>query len=210
MSSKKSTKKKNNNETIKKDEKISSVVEIKEKDNKSVYILIIVIAVLASFLVYYMFFNKCSKSCDNCSNTPNENEEDPKYQWFNYSGFKFKMPLDWGFVNENINISNKEESIFISFSVIDEEYEIFTSNEYQTRFLEELQTSDNIRIDNTKKQEEYIVYEGVLNNYDYLIVALGNDTKTILVKTQFIDKVTFNKMKKTIIEFAKSSIEKSE
>ena len=204
------SKKKYNNETIKKDDKISSVIEVKEKDNKIVYILIIIIAILASLLIYYMFFNKCKKECVNCKVSPIEIEVEPKYQVFNYFGFKFKMPLEWDFVNENINISNEEESIFISFNVLDTEYEIFKSNEYQIRFLEEIQTSDNIKIVNSKNQGDYYIFEGTLNNYDYLIVALGNDKKTVLVKTQFVDKVTYDKMKDRIIEFALSSIEKSE
>ena len=210
MSSKNIKTKNNKRDTINKDEKISSIIEVKEKDNKIVYVLIIIIAILISLLIYYMFFNKCEESCVNCKVSPIEIEVEPKYQLFNYSGFKFKMPLDWDFVNENINISNKEETIFISFGVEDVEYETFISDEYQIRFLEQLQTSDNIKIDSTKNYDNYYVFEGNLNNYNYLIVALGNDKKTILVKTQFIDKVTFDKMRDSIIEFATSSIEISE
>ena len=204
------TKKIEKKDTIQKDEKVSSVIEVKEKDSKIVYVLFIVIIVLLSILIYFIFFNKCEESCVNCKVSPIEIEVEPKYQLFNYSGFKFKMPLDWDFVNENINISNKEETIFITFNVEDIEYDTFISNEYQTRFLEKLQTSDNIKIDITKNLNNYYVFEGNLNNYNYLIVALGNDKKTILVKTQFIDKVTFDKMKDSIIDFATSSIEISE
>ncbi len=209
--SKKNIKTKNNRIT-KKDEKISSVIEIKEKDNKCIYVLILIIAILLSLLIYFIFFNKCENKKEKCENQTIEVEVDPKYQLVNYYGFVFKMPLEWDFVkdsNEN-SISNKEESIYISFDLVDIGYDTFISNEYQTNFLEKLQTSDNIKIDNSKSQDNYYTFEGTFNNYKYLIIAIGNESKTILVKTQFIDNVTFDNMKNNIIDFAINRFEKSD
>ena len=211
MSSKKNTKKKENKVTVKKDQKISSVIEVKEKDNKLVYVLFIVVAILLSLLIYFIFFKDCKKKSDDCKTPTIEIEVEPKYQLVNYSGFKFKMPLNWDFADDNndYTIADNNETIFITFDKVDIEYETFTSNEYQDNYLEQLQTSDNIKIDNSKKEDNYTIYEGSFNNYAYLIVAIGNDSKTILVKTQFIDKITYNDHKNDIIEFATSSIEKS-
>ena len=103
-----------------------------------------------------------------------------------------------------------EETIFITFDYLEEDYEIFKSNEYQINYLEKVQTSDNIKIDSSKEIENYFIYEGSYNNYKYLIVAFGNENRTIFVKTQFIDKVTFDNLKDKVIEFAISSLEKSE
>ena len=199
-------------DSIKKDEKISSVIEIKEKDNKLVYILIIIIAILLSLLIYFAFIKNCKEKNEDCIKPAVPVDIKPKYQLINYAGFKFKTPLDWDFVNDSndYSISNSEETIFISFENLEVDYETFISNEYQINFLEKLQTSDNIKIINTSKENDYYAYEGDFNNYNYLIIALGNDKKTILVKTQFIDKVTYNKSKNDIIEFAISSINKSE
>lgn len=208
MSSKKNNKPKN---VVKKDEKISSVIEVKEKDNKIVYVLILVVAILASFLVYFAFFNKCSDNCEKCENSTIEIEVEPNYQLVNYVGFKFKMPLDWDFVGDlSYTISDKDESIFISFDSINYDFESFTSDEIQKNFLESLQTSDNIKIDKSTKQDDYYLYEGTFNNYNFLIIAIGDSKKIVLVKTQFVDKVAYEKLKDNVIEFAKSGIQKAE
>ena len=209
------TKKKSNN-TIKKDNKISSVIEVKEKDNKIIYIFIIIIAILLSLLAYFIFFKECNSECKldctKCDNPVVEIQVDPKYQLINYSGFRFKMPLDWDFIDDNndYTISNKENNIFISFEKIDEDFELFTSNEYQINYLEKVQTSDNIKIDQSKKEDNYYMLEGKYNDYNYLIIAIGNDKKTVLVKTQFIDKLTYDDKKNDIIDFVLTSITKSE
>ncbi len=208
MSSKKNNKPKN---IIKRDEKISSVIEVKEKDNKIVYILILIIAILLSLLIYYIFFNNSNKNCDNCEKSTIEIEVDPKYQLVNYVGFTFKMPLEWDFVgDESYNISNKDEKLFISFETISNDYNTFISDEIQKSFLESIQTSDNIKIEQIKKQDNYSLYEGIYNNYNYLIVALGNEKKTVLIKTQFVDKLAFDELKNSVIDFAISSITKDE
>lgn len=208
MSSKKNSKPKN---IVRKDEKISSVIEIKEKDNKIIYVLILIIAILIALLVFFAFFKECKNNCDNCEKSTIEIEVDPKYQLVNYAGFTFKMPLDWNFVGDDSNnISNKEEKLFINFELINYDYNTFISDEIQRAFLESFQTSDNIKIDNTQKQDNYYLYEGSFNSYNYLVVALGNDKKTVLVKTKFVDKIAFDELKNDVIDFVISSISKDE
>ena len=206
----KKTKKSNN--TIKKDEKISSVIEVKEKDNKLIYIFILIIAILLSLLVYFMFFKECKIDCSKCNNPVVEIEVDPKYQLINYFGYNFKMPLDWDFVDDNTDytISDTDNTIFISFEKIDEDFEIFTSNEYQINYLEKIQTSDNIKIDQSKKIDNYYLFEGKYNDYNYLMIAIGNEKKTVIVKTQFIDKLTYDNKKNYVMKFVLSSIKKSD
>lgn len=208
MSSKNNKSKK----TITKDEKISSVIEVKEKDNKMTYILLIIIAILVSLLVYFLFIKECKTDCEECTNSVIEIEVEPKYQLINYSGFRFKMPLNWDFVSENneYKLSNTEGNLFISFEELLEDFEVFKSNEYQINYLEKIQTSDNIKIDNSKNLDNYYLLEGKYNDYNYLIIAIGNSKKTILVKTQFIDKVTYDKEKDSIIDFVLTSLKKDE
>ena len=179
---------------------------IEEKNSKIVYILFIIIALLSSLLLYFIFFNKNNIECEKCSNII---EEEPKYQLINYSNFIFEMPIEWNFV-EDYNISNSNKSIFINIKSLDEDYNEFISNEYQISFLEEIQTSDDIKISNLKKEDNYYLYEGFYNDYRYLIIAIGNDDKTILIKTQFIDEVTYRKEKAKVFDFSLSGIKKSE
>lgn len=207
-----SSKNSKNNKVIKKDEKISSVIEIKEKDNKILYILVIIIVLLLSLLLYYMFFKDCKEKEDSCTVPAVDTKCEPDYQLINYAGFRFKMPLDWDFVDSanNYTISDNNEKIFISFEIEDIEYDSFVSNENQNKFLEKIQTSDNIKIDQSSKNDNYYLYDGTYNNYNYQIIAIGNDKLTILVKTQFIDKVTYDNLKNNVLEFAISGIKKSE
>lgn len=178
---------------------------IEEKNSKIVYILFIIIVILSGLLLYFIFFNKNNIECEKCS----EVIEEPKYQLINYSNFVFEMPVEWNFV-EDYNISNSNKSIFINIKSLDEDYNSFIENEYQISFLEELQTSDNIKISSSKKEDNYYIYEGFYNDYRYLIIAIGNDTKTLLIKTQFIDEVSYRKEKKNVLDFSLSSIKKSE
>lgn len=207
-----SSKNTKNNKTIKKDEKVSSVIEVKEKDSKLSYVLIIIILVLSSLLIYSFFFNNKKEECESkCSAPVVEIEVDPKYQLINYEGFRFKMPLNWDFVSDKneYNIADKEETLFITLGYVDKDYDSFASNEYQSIFLENIQTSDNIKVE-PKKMDNYYLYEGSYNNYNYMIVAIGNDKKTVLVKAQFIDKVTFDKLKNDVIDFSLTGITKSD
>ena len=208
-----SKKKKNPKNEIINDKKISSVIEVKEKDNKIVYVLILLIAILLGLLIFFAIFNKKEcEECKKCDDSPIEIEVEPKYQLINFAGFRFKMPLNWDFVSDNstYTISDNESKIFISFEEIKEDYEIFSSTDYQLNFLEKIQTSDNIKIDKSEKLDKYYLYEGKYNDYNYLIIAVGNDKKTVLVKTQFIDKLSFDNEKNNIIEFVLTSIKKSE
>ncbi len=185
-------------------------IEIEEKDNKIVYILIIVIAILLSIVSYYLFFNKCKNDCSKCEITPLDNE--PKYQLINYSALTFKMPLNWSFVNDNTDyaITDSDNKIFISMETILASYNLFITNDYQNNFLEEIQTSNNIKIDKSKQEDNYYIYEGTYNSYNYLVIAVASGNRVVLVKTQFVDQATYNKQKKNVVEFVLSSIKKSD
>ena len=185
---------------------MSDELKREEKNNKLVYILFIIIMVLIGLLSYFVFINKNKKECDKCMVV----EEPPKisYQLINYSNFTFKMPIDWEFINdsEEYEITNKNNNIFISFEVLNEGYNSFISDEVQLSFLENVQTSDNIKIVQLKKYNNCYLYEGTYNNYDYLMIAIGNENKTILIKAQFLDKISFNNQKNKVIDFALSGV----
>ena len=178
-----------------------------EKDYKYVYVLILVIVILLSVLFYFLLFNKKKSNCDKCD-APIEEE----YQLINYQGFIFEKPLNWNFLDENDNyiITDDQNRIYISLETTKDSYESFIDDNYQASFIETIQTSDNIKIDKIKKEDNYYLYEGVFNNYNYLIVAVGNNSKVVLIKTQFVDQITYNKEKKNVIDFSLSCIKKSE
>ena len=141
-----------------------------------------------------------------------EVEVEPRHQFINFQGFKFRMPLDWDFVsNDNsYELSNKDETLFISLDSIDVSYDEFVSEVYQKTFLEELQTSDNIKIEKSspkdKDKKEFYLMEGTNNSYNYMITVIGNDNKVVLIKTQFINNVAFDKLKDLVIDFTISAL----
>lgn len=185
------------------------------KSSKKIFIgLIIVIVILLSIISYLLFFKK-NKDCLKCSAvTVKEVEVDPKHQFINYQGFKFRMSLDWDFVisDKDYTISNKEENLVINLTNIDIDYETFISSTYQKEYLEKIQTSDDIIINKSSKENkdgvDYYIMEGTYNSYNYLIVAIGNDRKTVLVNTQFLNKVSFDKLTPSVIDFAISPLKK--
>jgi len=135
-------------------------------------------------------------------------EKKPTYQLINYQGFRFKMPLDWNFVSldNNYEISNTDENLFISLDYIDLDYNLFITDEYQKKFLEDIQTSSNTKIENSKNNDNYYYYEGLNNEYNYSITAVGSDEKVILIKAQFINKLSYDKLKESVINFSVSYI----
>ena len=153
MSSNNKKNKTNNN--IKKDEIISSVVEMKPKDNRIVYCLCLVIIILISLLIYFIFINTSKTKCE-CDPIEKEVEVLPKHQLINFQGFKFQMPLDWSFVGKenSYEISNTDENLFIVLDSLDEDYEVFKTDTYQKLFLEKIQTSSNTKIEHTNKYLE--------------------------------------------------------
>lgn len=193
---------------------ISSVIEKNKNNNLLIIVLLLTIIILFALLCYYMFFKKDNKEaeCSSVSVKKVEVEVEPTYQYINYQGFKFKMPLDWDFVNNSnlYEISNDEETLFISLESIDISYDEFIADTYQKKFLEELQTSGNIKIEKSssmdKDKKDYYLMEGTNNNYNYIIAVIGNDEKVILVKTQFVDKLSFDKMKDSVIDFSISAL----
>lgn len=193
---------------------VSSVIEKNKNNNLLIISLLLTIIILLGLLCYYMFFKKDNKEaeCSSVSVKQVEVEVEPKYQYINYQGFKFKMPLDWDFVsNDNsYEISNDEETLFMSLESINVSYNEFIASSYQKAFLEELQTSGNIKIEKSsnmdKDKKDYYLMEGTNNNYNYMITVIGNDEKVVLIKTQFVDKLSFDKMKDSIIDFSISAL----
>lgn len=184
-----------------------------KNSSKKIFIgLIIVIIILLSIISYLLFFKK-SKECPKCSAvTIKEVEVDPKHQFINYQGFKFKMSLDWDFVisDKDYTISNKEENLVINLTSLDIDYTTFISSLYQKEYLEKIQTSDDIIINKSSKENknnvDYYIMEGTYNSYNYLIIAIGNDKKTVLINTQFLNKVSYDKLKSSVIDFAISPL----
>lgn len=181
--------------------------------SKKIFIgLIMVIIILLAIISYFLFFKK-SKECPKCSAvTIKEVEVDPKHQFINYQGFKFKMSLDWDFVisDKDYTISNKEENLVINLTSLDIDYTTFISSTYQKEYLEKVQTSDNIIINKSNKENknnvDYYIMEGTYNSYNYLIIAIGNDKKTVLINSQFLNKVSYDKLKSSVIDFAISPL----
>ena len=193
--------------------KSSKKSNIKNENNKKTIILVLaIIIVLLISIIVIMMVTASNKNCPVCDSvTIKEVEVEPKYQLINFEGFKFKMPLNWNFVsNDNkYEIADNESKIFISLNNNNIDFNSFSDKEYQKKFLEELQTSSDIKIDKVEEKKEenfnYIVYYGTASSYNYLLVAFGNENKTILVNTQFVDKVAFDTTKDTIIDFVKST-----
>ncbi len=198
----------------KEDKIISSTIEKTKNNNKLIISLLLTIIILFILLCYYMFFKDRDKEsiCSSFAVKTVEVEVDPKHQFINYQGFKFRMPLDWDFVSTDnkYEISNKDENLFISLESENVSYDEFKSSGFQKQFLEELQTSGNIKIEKEKISEkdkkEYYLFEGTNNNYNYMITVIGNDEMVILVKTQFKDKVAYDKLKNSIIKFTVSAL----
>ena len=194
---------------------VSTVID-KEKKNDSkkiIWILLGIIFVLIFALIFVIIDKENSNDKLKCSSvTIKEVEVDPKYQLINYNGFRFKMPLDWNFVSvdNKYEIVDNDEKLIIELASIDVGYELFSSSEYQKDFLEYIQTIDNIKIDSAKEvvreDKKYYYYEGTNNSYDYLIVAIGNKDKIILVNVKFRDKLALNDLDDTVVDFSLSAL----
>lgn len=207
-----SSKKNLNNK--KREENLSNTkVNLKDKKNIIITILLCIILVLILLLCYFVFSKKDNLNGELCSAaTIKEVPIEPKYQYINYQGFKFKMPLEWSFVsNDNkYEISDNESKILITFNNIDLNFDEFKKEDYQKNYLEVLQTTDNIKINNSgireKNDVNYYIFEGTKDSYDYTLIAIGNDSKTILIGTIFQDKVAYNNLLNSVLDFALSYI----
>lgn len=196
-----------------KDVIVSSVIE-KEKKNNYYLVgsLIIIIMILSSFCIYFLFFRTCEND-EKCEEVIVK-EIEVKYQLINYRGFKFVMPLDWDFVSNSDDylIANSDNNLLISFDSVSMDYDSFLTDVYQKSFLENIQLLNNFKVEKTsqgaKEDISYYLYEGTKESYNYMIVAIGNEYKTILVEAQFQDNVSYNKNKESIIDFAISSLKK--
>lgn len=198
----------NKNKTKKEDVIVSSVIEKEKKDHKNLVIILLVLVILVLLLVlsYFVFFKE-EKASGKCSDVEiKEVEVEPKYQYINYQGFKLKMPLEWDFVSlDNVyEISDSDSKIHIELDYLEEDYNKFIEKDYQKTYLEELQTSDDITINSSEEKDNYYIFEGTKDSYDYILVAVGNENKTILVNAIFQDKVSYNNYSKDVIKFATS------
>jgi hypothetical protein len=189
---------------------------IENNNKRLIYVLCVFIVVLLGTSIYGLFIKKCEE-CPMCSAVSiKEVEVPPTYQIANYQGAAFKMPLDWNFVNQKDKyaITNKDENIFINIETLAVTYTEFTSEQYQKTYMEELQTTNNIKINkssNIKEEEKnYYLMEGTYNSYDYMIVAVANNEETVLVKVQFYDNVSYDKLKDDVLNFAISPLSKHE
>ena len=106
---------------------------------------------------------------------------------------------------DDYEISNKDENIFISLESIGVSYDEFVSDTYLKQYLEDIQTSGNIKIEKSlnkeKDKKDYYLLEGTNNSYIYVITVIGNDEKVILIKTQYIDNVSYEKLKDVVVDF---------
>lgn len=204
----------------KKDIDIKVSKEIKEEKNNSKNIIIIILSliiiVLLIVLLYFIFFREFEKEDSKCSSVSiKEVEVEPSYQYINYQGFKFKMPLDWSFVSTDnkYEISNVDSSLLINMDYIDMEYDSFISSTYQKKYLESLQTSLNVKIKKTNEQKKkdvsYYLFEGTKDSYDFAMVAVGDTNRVILVEVQFQDKASYDKYLDSVIDFSISSQEEN-
>lgn len=197
-----------------KDVIVSSVIEKEKKSNLLVISLIIIIILLLLGFVYLLFFKKCpeKEQCD-CV-MYKEVEVEVEHQLINYQGLRFFMPLDWNFVSndDSYQISNLDNNLLIVLNYVDIDFDSFISESYQKTYLEELQTSGNIKIEKkntiTKDDVVYYLMEGSKDSYTYMVVVVGNASKTVLVSVQFEDNISFNDNKENVINFAISSIKK--
>lgn len=199
----------------KKDVIVSSIIEKEKKDNKNlvIYFLLFIILILGSILIYHLYLKEKEKKCPICSAvTIKEIEVEPKHQIINYQGFRFRMPLDWDFVTKDnkYEIINKESNLLIFMDNLEIDYSIFSSEEYQKRFVELYQTSTNVKIEKSNLRNDnglsYYLFEGTMDSYDYIGIAVGNENKVILINAQFADKVSYDKLYQSVIDFALSIV----
>ena len=203
--------KKNRNKNSNVDKLIKSDITV-QKSNKKIVISLIIIIVLLLFAICYLIFFK-KNDCPVCEETKIvEVEIEPTYQYINYEGFKFKMPLSWDFVKDSnkYEITNEEESIFVNLYSVDVSYEEFSSVDYQKSYLEEIQTASNTKINKSKEYTKddinYYLFEGTYNDYNFQIIAVGTSKKVVLVNVQYVNKLAYKDLKDSVLDFALSAL----
>ena len=208
--SKKNNKKSNNINKNIEDKLLKSDIVI-EKSNKKLIIGLIITSILL-IIVNMVYLFKPEKECPVCEKAEIiEVEVEPKYQYINYDGFKFKMPLTWDFVKDSnkYEITNEEENLFINLYSIDISYDVFISSDFQKSYLEEVQTSSDTIINKSKEYIKddinYYLFEGTYNKYNYQIIAVGNDKKVVLVNVQYVNKVAYKDLKDSVLDFSLSA-----
>lgn len=174
-------------------------------------LIIVLILFIISFSLMIYFMNDRSSTIPKCEENIKYVEKEPSFQYINFNGYIFKMPIDWNFINNSSDylFINKAEDIFVQIEYSkDLEFETFISDEYQKEYLELLKSDENIFINNrvlkTKNDINYYSMEGTYDNYNYMIVVVPNVEGIFTIKAEFKDNNAYNNKKSEIIEFALS------
>ena len=213
-------------EIIKKEEKKVSNESLPiEKNKKSkkgliaIIVLILIIILLATFLVYLLVFKE-EKKCEVCEKCPEPEveiiEKEPTYQYINFDGYRFKIPLDWNFEgnSSDYRFINEEENVYTLISNVDTvSYSTFVSEEYQKIYQETLQTSYSISINNSEEKtldgKYYYLMEGIYESYKYIIIVTENSNGIFLTEAQFENNSVYTNKKQEVIDFALSYTQNS-
>ena len=191
-----------------------------EKNKKSkkglvtIILLILIIILLAMTLVYLLIFKE-EKKCEVCEKCPEPEveivEKEPTYQYINFDGYRFKIPLDWNFEGDSSNYRfiNEEENVYVLISNLDTvSYSTFVSEEYQNVYQEKLQTDFNISISNGEEKsldnKYYYLIEGTYESYKYIVVVTENSNGIFLTEAQFENNSVYTNKKQEVIDFSLS------
>ena len=178
-----------------------------------IVILSIISICLAAALIYFIFFKK--EDCPVCEECKEPEiqiiEKEPTFQYINFHGYRFSIPLDWNFEGdtEEYRFTNQDENIYVLISDLSTvSYSTFISDSYQKVYVDTLQTSYDISITTSEKKEKdnisYYIMEGSYNSYNYIIIATENDNGIFLTEAQFEDNSVFTTKKEEVIDFALS------
>ena len=206
MSSKSSKKNANKEDIL-----VTSTITKKKNNSKTIIICLSIVIVLLSLVIIFLLLNNKSDNGGKCRSVA-PIEKELKYQFINYNGYRFKMPLDWSFISEEnaYEIINEKETMYVTLTTIKDSYEEFITSDYQKEYLEKIQVENNMTINKSSSGESngvsYYYMDGTYNSYNYYVVAIGDDDSVILISAQFIDKLTYTNNKQNIIDFAVSGI----
>lgn len=199
---------------------IPSKTEQIEKNRKTkkgivtIILLIIIIIALSTTLVYLLVFKE-EKECEVCEKCPEPEveiiEKEPTYQYVNFNGYRFKIPLDWNFEGDSseYRFINEEENVYVLISNLNSvSYSTFSNDDYQKIYQEKLQTDYNISINNAEEKilddKNYYLMEGTYESYKYIIVVTENSNGIFLTEAQFENNSVYTNKKQEVIDFALS------
>lgn len=210
--------------------------EIKENNKPLIAVLVVIILILGSITCYLAFIKeekecpKCpdQKECEKCQKCEvcEECEEcefefvgsEQVYQYINFKGYHFAMPIDWTFMGDTdeYKFINEDEDIYVQISELEIKYEDFIAEDFQKKYVETLQNDYDITINKRyEKKEEleeisYYVLEGLYESYDYIIIVVEKEEEIFLIESQFKDSFTYSNKKQEVIDFALSKNKNSD